>query len=90
MLERGIARGEYPVLVDGKVIGKVTTGTYAPTVDKNLGLALIEAGYAKVGQKIEVEIRGKGVAAQVIAKPFYKREGNNNELSARIEILQGS
>lgn len=75
MLERGIARGEYPVLADGKVIGKVTTGTYAPTVDKNLGLALIEAGYAKVGQKIEIEIRGKGVAAQVIAKPFYKREG---------------
>ena len=75
MIDRGVARAEYPVWAEGKCIGVVTTGSYAPSLDKNLGLALIEAGYAQAGQKIEIEIRGKHIAAQVITKPFYKREG---------------
>ena len=75
LTERGIARADYPVLAGGRQVGVVTTGSYAPTLDKNLGLALVEAEFAKVGQKLAVEIRGKNVAAEVIAKPFYKREG---------------
>jgi len=72
---RGIARSEYPVMANGRRIGTVTTGTYSPSLEKNIGLALVEAEYAKVGQPFDVEIRGKNVAAQVIAKPFYKRKG---------------
>ncbi len=75
LTERGLARAEYPVVADGRRIGTVTTGSYAPTLDKNLGMALVEAGYAKVGGKIAVEIRGKEVAAVIIPRPFYKREG---------------
>ena len=75
MIERGVARAEYPVWVEGRQVGCVTTGSYAPSLDKNLGLALIEAQYAQVGQQIAIEIRGKQVAAQVVSKPFYKREG---------------
>jgi aminomethyltransferase len=72
---RGIARGEYPVIAEGRRIGTVTTGSYSPSLDKNIGLALVEAEFAKVGQQFDIEIRGKNVAAQVIPKPFYKREG---------------
>ncbi|WP_110955056.1 glycine cleavage system aminomethyltransferase GcvT [Anaerosinus massiliensis] len=72
---RGIARAGYPVIAEGRCIGTVTTGSYAPTIDKNLGLALVDVGFAKVGQQFDIEIRGKHVAAQVIPKPFYKREG---------------
>jgi len=72
---RGIARAEYPVMAEGRRIGTVTTGTYAPTLEKNIGLALVETEFAKVGQEFAIEIRGKNVAAQVIPKPFYKREG---------------
>lgn len=75
MVDRGIARADYPVLVDGKVIGWVTTGSVAPTVGKNLGLALIAKEYGQPGQAINIEIRGKLAAAEIIAKPFYKREG---------------
>lgn len=75
MLDRGIARAEYPVMANGVRIGTVTTGSYSPTLNKNLGLALIQADYAKVGTKIEIDIRGKNLAAEVIGKPFYKREG---------------
>ncbi len=75
LTERGVARAEYPVTADGRRIGTVTTGSYAPTLDKNLGMALVEAGYAKTGTKFAIEIRGKEVTAEVIPKPFYKREG---------------
>jgi aminomethyltransferase len=75
LTERGVARAEYPVVADGRRIGTVTTGSYAPTLDKNLGMALVEAGYAKPGAKFAVEIRGKNIAAEVIPRPFYKREG---------------
>ncbi|WP_425059204.1 Aminomethyltransferase [Sporomusa carbonis] len=72
---RGIPRADYPVISEGRRIGTVTTGSYAPTLDKNIGLALVEAGYAQPGQQFDVEIRGKNVPAQVIAKPFYRRKG---------------
>ncbi|KYZ75863.1 glycine cleavage system protein T [Anaerosporomusa subterranea] len=75
MVDRGIARAEYPVLAAGVHIGVVTTGSYTPTLNKNLGLALIQADYAKIGQTIEIDIRGKQLSAEIIAKPFYKREG---------------
>ncbi|QDR82589.1 glycine cleavage system aminomethyltransferase GcvT [Sporomusa termitida] len=69
----GIARAGYPVMFQGQRIGTVTTGSYAPTLNKNIGLALIEAAYAGIGQQLAVEIRGKNVAAEVIGKPFYRR-----------------
>jgi aminomethyltransferase len=75
LTERGIARAGYPVLADGQVIGSVTTGSYAPTLGKNFALAFIETRFSQVGQQLAVEIRGKSVAAEVVAKPFYKREG---------------
>ncbi|MDD4601774.1 Aminomethyltransferase [bioreactor metagenome] len=75
MTGRGIPRADYPVIYEGRQIGKVTTGSYAPSLDKNIGMALVEVQYSTVGQKFDVEIRGKSVTAEVISKPFYKREG---------------
>lgn len=75
MTGRGIPRADYPVVYEGRRIGRVTTGSYAPSLDKNLGLALVETEYSKAGQHFDIEIRGKNIAAEVIPKPFYKREG---------------
>lgn len=75
LTERGVARAQYPVLLNNIPIGIVTTGSYSPTLDKNLGLALIKAEHGKLGQKLEIEIRGKQVSGEIIAKPFYKRGG---------------
>lgn len=74
MVERGIARGGYPVKKEGRQIGYVTTGSYSPSLEKNLGLAIIETAYAEIGQMISVEIRNKDVQAQIVRTPFYKRE----------------
>ncbi|GAX90889.1 glycine cleavage system aminomethyltransferase GcvT [Effusibacillus lacus] len=74
MIERGIPRSHYEVQVEGRKIGEVTTGTMGPTVKKNIGLALIEADYAKIGQELDVIIRNKPVKGVIIKTPFYKRE----------------
>ena len=73
MLDRSIARHGYPVLSDGKVVGEVTSGTKSPTLGKAIALAYVPKKLAKVGQKLEVEIRGKNYAAIVVKRPFYRR-----------------
>lgn len=74
MVERGIPRSHYEVYADGKKIGYVTTGTFSPTLKKNIGLALIETEYSKEGTDIEILIRNKNVKAKVIKKPFYTKK----------------
>ena len=73
MIDRGIPRHDYPVFVGEEQIGFVTTGTQSPTLNKNIGLALLKAEHAVIGNEIQVEIRGKHLKATVVASPFYKR-----------------
>jgi len=73
MKERGIPRACYPVESGGREIGFVTSGGYSPTLKKNIGLALIEAGCAEQGSKIDVVIRGKRLTAVIVRIPFYKK-----------------
>ncbi|HEX6649069.1 MAG TPA: glycine cleavage T C-terminal barrel domain-containing protein, partial [Pyrinomonadaceae bacterium] len=71
--ERGIARDDQEVLVDGQRVGKVTSGSPAPFLKKNIGFAYVPVEYANVGQEIQIDVRGKLVGAQVVKVPFYKR-----------------
>jgi len=73
MTERGVARAGYPVLCAGKVVGVVTSGSVAPTLGANLGMALVNRDVGPVGTEIAIEIREKPVAAKIIARPFYRR-----------------
>jgi aminomethyltransferase len=73
MVGRGIARHGYPVYVGDQAVGAVTSGTYAPFVQKNIGLCYLPSGQAEVGTEILVEIREKKVPARVVPTPFYKR-----------------
>lgn len=73
MIDRGIPRTHYPVYIGEERIGEITTGTQSPTLKKNIGLALIKSDFAKIGQHVEVEIRGKRLKAEVIKTPFYRR-----------------
>jgi len=71
MIDRGLARNHYEVFSKGSKIGFVTTGSYAPSLGKNMGMAFIDVAYATVGQEIEIMIRDKAVLAKVIKRPFY-------------------
>ncbi|MBD2504139.1 glycine cleavage system aminomethyltransferase GcvT [Anabaena azotica] len=69
---RNIARHGYQVLSEGKVVGEVTSGTLSPTLGYPVALAYVGAKLAKVGQQLEVEIRGKAYPAVVVKRPFYR------------------
>jgi aminomethyltransferase len=73
MTSPGIARDGYKVYVEGKIAGAVTSGSYAPYLKKNIGMAYISPSLAEVGREIEVEIRGKRAGARIVPLPFYKR-----------------
>jgi aminomethyltransferase len=73
MVDRGIARHGYPVYVGDEPAGSVTSGSYAPFLQKNIGLCYLPAPRAAVGTPFYVDIRGRHVAARVVPTPFYKR-----------------
>ena len=74
MKDKGIARDEFPVVIEGEKIGIVTSGSPAPYLKKNIGLAFVPTEFAKVGQEIKIDVRGKLLAAEIVPLPFYKRE----------------
>ncbi len=74
MIERGIARDGYKVLDSGgHEIGYVTSGSYAPFLKKNIALAYVPPQLSSEGAELQVEIRGQGVKAKIVATPFYKK-----------------
>ncbi|MEG4066429.1 glycine cleavage system aminomethyltransferase GcvT [Microcoleus sp. Pol11C2] len=72
MQGRHIARHGYPVICEGEKVGEVTSGTLSPTLNRAVGLAVVPAKLAKIGQQLEIEIRGKNYQASVVKKPFYR------------------
>jgi aminomethyltransferase len=73
MIEKGIPRPGYEVYKDGEQIGFVTTGTQSPTLQKNVGLALIDSKYKDLTTEVEVQVRKRRLKAEVVKTPFYKR-----------------
>lgn len=73
MIERGIARSHYPLQKNGQEIGFVTSGSFSPTLNKNIALGLVRTDLAILGETLDVMIRGKAVQAKIIPSLFYKR-----------------
>lgn len=73
--ERAIARHGYPVKLTDQTIGVVTSGTQTPFLKKSIGFAMVPVDRAVVGTKLDIEIRGRAVTAEVVPEPFYKRPG---------------
>ena len=75
MSERGIPRHGYEVTdASGAVVGRVTSGTMAPSLGHGIGMAYIEASLAKPGTALNVMIRNKPTACVVTRFPFYQGE----------------
>jgi aminomethyltransferase len=72
--ERGIARDGQDVYVGDSRVGHVTSGSPAPFLKKNIGMAYLPVEHAQAGAEIHIDVRGRRVAAQVVPTPFYKRE----------------
>lgn len=72
--DRGIARDGQDVVIHGERLGNVTSGSPAPYLKKNIGMAYVPTELASDGQQIQIDVRGKLVGAQIVKTPFYKRE----------------
>jgi aminomethyltransferase len=67
---RMIPRQGYAVEKAGEEIGQVTSGAFSPILEKNIGLAYVAKDFAKIDEEIEIEARGKAVAAKIVKTPF--------------------
>lgn len=74
MQGKGMVRCGYEILDDDKVIGFVTTGLKSPTLDKFIGMAIVDSNYTKIGTELGIKVRKKLVSAVVVKRPFYKKQ----------------
>ncbi len=77
MGNRSIPRKGYRLFLNSEKIGITTSGTFSPTLEKGIGLGIVEFSQMKedpfkTGMKIEVEIRGEKHPALICKKPFIK------------------
>lgn len=73
MIDRGIPRHDYEIVdADGNPIGKVTSGTQSPSLQKAIGMGYVKNEFAKEGTEIFINIRDNKVKAKVVKPPFYK------------------
>ena len=75
LIERGVPRHDYEI-VDraGTVIGKVTSGTMSPSLNKGIGLGYVRVDHATVDSEIYIRIRKNDVLAKVVKLPFYTKQ----------------
>jgi len=73
MIDRGIPRHDYEIVdAEGNVIGKVTSGTQSPSLQKAIGMGYVTKEHAKEGAEIFISIRNNSIKAKVVKFPFYK------------------
>jgi glycine cleavage system T protein (aminomethyltransferase) len=70
MLEKAIPRQGMPIAGGGEV----TSGSHSPLLDVGIGLGYVPAGSAAVGTELDIDVRGRSRRAEIVKKPFYKRE----------------
>lgn len=74
MIDRGIPRHDYQIAdANGNIIGKVTSGTQSPTLNKAIGMGYVNKDFAKSDTEIFVVIRDKAIKAKVCKIPFLKK-----------------
>ena len=70
---RGIIREHQGVYIGDRQIGVTTSGTHCPYLGKAVAMAMVGVEDSAIGTAVEVDVRGRRVAAEIIPLPFYKR-----------------
>ena len=80
---RVIARGETKIFNDNnQQIGKITSGTFGPSVERSIAMGYVENNYSSIDTKVFLEVRGKKILANVCNLPFYKKNHIKGEINA--------
>jgi len=74
MEEPGIPRDGYPILIEGRAVGKVTSGTRTPSLPAAVGMGYVPAEHSGTGREIMIQIRERQPRARVTPWPFYRKE----------------
>jgi aminomethyltransferase len=77
MRERGIPRQSQDIFVDSAAVGKVSSGTFSPTLTAGIGMGYVPPSLAAVGETFSVGIRDRRVRAEVVKLPFYQRRSES-------------
>ena len=79
---RVIARGETKIFNDqNKEIGKITSGTFGPSVERPIAMGYVDNNYSSLNTKVFLEVRGKKIAAKICNLPFYKKNHFKGEIN---------
>lgn len=71
LIDKGVPRSHYEIAdADGNVIGEVTSGTMSPTLKVGIGMGYVKKEFAAIGSKINIVVRGKLLAAEVVKPPM--------------------
>ena len=71
MIDRGIPRHDYELTdKDGNVIGRVTSGTMSPILNKGIGMAYVHKAYSAIGTEVFLNVRNKMLKAKIVKMPF--------------------
>ena len=70
---RSAPRADYNILSGGQEVGRITSGSFSPTLDTSIAMGYVLAGHSEPGTSLEVDIRGRIAAAEVVTLPFYNR-----------------
>ncbi len=74
MIDRGIPRHGYEILDgSGNAIGKVTSGTTAPYLKKNIAMGYVPPNHSEIGTELAIAIRNRALKARIVPRPFFKR-----------------
>ena len=68
------ARGNCDIVVDGKPVGRTTSGTYSPSLGKPIALGYLPPDLARPGTEVTIVVRGRPEPARVVKLPFYRRK----------------
>lgn len=73
LTERGIARENYIVSQNGKEVGYITSGTFSPTLNQAIAIALVNKD-VNIEEEFDIDVRGKGIKAERVKLPFYRKK----------------
>ena len=73
MLDRGIPRQGYQIMINNEAVGIVTSGTMSPSLGEAIGIGFVPKAGISIGDTISIDIRGNGRKAEIVKTPFYKK-----------------
>lgn len=74
LLTGGVPREGHTIYSDQKIIGKVASGNFSPSLRKGIGMGYIDPRYSDIGSEILIDIRGNATPAIIVKRPFYKKK----------------